>query len=149
MSTVMTHYSDVQPLSPEYKRPEPTVLDKARPHEVDGTGLYDQTGILATVSYGDAGPEHLKKLNNLEAFRAAAHMIKGAGVEVSYDQDYLGPAITSANTDEVLAAGKERRSANLVGAVVLHGATEEQLHQALMDLYDQSESGAKPPRVNF
>ena len=146
---VMTKYKDVNPLSPDYKRPQPVMVDLARRTEAAGTGLDDPSGILARVVHGDGGYEDTRKLTNREAFAAAAHMIKGAGIEVSYRQAELGGELTVANTLEIEAAKRQGRQSNPVGAVVLRGATQEQLNDALMDLYSQSEQGSNPPSVHL
>lgn len=105
----------------------------------EGEGLREKTGIITTVTLTDQWRMN-KDLTHYEALQQAASMIPGAGVHASARHEDIGEDFAQLN-QEIIAKEREGYSPdyNLYRAILIYGATPEQLSEALDRLVQSSD----------
>lgn len=131
------NFCEVNPESTEYQRPEPWVC-MVRPASAEHGGLYGQTRYTGEVIMTDQHRQ-IKQLSVLELLKLATERIRGAGLVYSTKPEDIQSG--RADPDNPVPTREVDRAITLDSrrmAIIVHGATEMHLAQALRSVADES-----------
>ncbi len=130
-------FNNVDPESPDYIRPKRWVYDVAPISDVEADGLYAATHFFGRIDFSDRD-RVIKQLSYFELLKVAAERIRGAGVSMSLKPEDVGADFAVHNQREIDQRSSRSFGYNLFGAVVVHGATQEQFTDALESVISES-----------
>lgn len=104
----------------------------------NGEGLLEDSGIVATFDLTDQW-KRTKPLTNIEALRLAAERTPGAGVRLSANPVDIGGDFASQNHAKLLEGDVNYSHKNWYFAVMVTGATPEEITQSLLELIQESD----------